>query len=207
MTSSSISSRTKFVRTTTTIATIFSYSICLLLPPLASTFSPFLLLPSSISSPSSSHERSRFHSTGTEIATSPQHRNTNRNRNTQTNTRSSILTAASTAIMSSANPNNEAEPRRTSQPSMGATRNPRPPTLPIIFVHVSVWYTVPNDFAYCSRYLIRYLILYLFILWCAMRVLLMLLTSLIRRATVSPEADVDGSQSHGGVSRRHSWEC
>jgi len=106
MTSSSISSRAKFVRTTTTIATIFSYSICLLLPPLASTFSPFLLLPSSISSPSSSHERSRFHSTGTEIATSPQHRNTNRNRNTQTNNRSSILTAASTAIMSSANPNN-----------------------------------------------------------------------------------------------------
>ena len=102
MTSSSISSRakSKFVRTTTTIATIFSYSICLLLPPLASTFSPFLLLPSSISSPSSSHERSRFHST------SPQHRNTNRNRNTQTDTRSSILTAASTAIMSSANPNN-----------------------------------------------------------------------------------------------------
>lgn len=157
MTSSSISSRTKFVRTTTTIATIFSYSICLLLPPLASTFSPFLLLPSSISSPSSSHERSRFHSTGTEIATSPQHRNTNRNRNTQTNTRSSILTATSTAIMSSAN--NGGRASQNIPTFDGSDEKSKATDFANYFCACECMVHNTICFAYCSRYLIPHLIL------------------------------------------------
>lgn len=95
MTSRSILSRAKFVRTTTTIATIFSYSnSSLILLPTASSFSPFL---PSISSPSSSRRRSRFYFTDAETTTPP---NRKSNRNTNTPNRSSILTAASAAIMS-----------------------------------------------------------------------------------------------------------
>jgi hypothetical protein len=88
MTSRGISSRAKFVRTTTTIATFVSYSNCLLLFPIAS---PFALFPPSTSSSSLSQGRSRFHSSDKLTTSSPIRISSG---NTTTTARSSIKTAA-----------------------------------------------------------------------------------------------------------------
>lgn len=87
MTSRSVSSRAKLVRTSTTIATFVSFSNTLLLFPIASPFTPFL---PSTSSPSSSHRRSLFHSTE-KFTTSL--RNNKISSNTNITARSSIETA------------------------------------------------------------------------------------------------------------------
>jgi hypothetical protein len=93
MTSRTISSRAKLVRTTTTIATFVSYSNTLLLFPIASPFTPFL---PSTSSSSLSQRRSHFLSSDKFTTSSP---NRKLNGKTNTTTRSSTETAV---IMSSA---------------------------------------------------------------------------------------------------------